>query len=201
LYRDPREDAATPKTAAHPPRPVDSNLDTLRDLLSTGCDALYRYIFYRIGADRSAAEDVLQQTVTVALGHTGLPNTREQQEGWLRGVAKNLIRRHWRLLKREPMMESDAIAGDGSSLVSATSDDLRPESVAIKRESIDQLMLAVSDLAADDQWLIYEFYRHGRTRSQIAQSLGTTEKSVQSRLYRLRLRLREKLDAPEGMLQ
>lgn len=143
----------------------------------------------------------MQQTVTVALGHTGLPNTREQQEGWLRGVAKNLIRRHWRVLKREPMMESDAIAGVGSSLVSATSDDLRPESVAIKRESIDQLMLAVSDLAADDQWLLYEFYRHGRTRSQIAQSLGATEKSVQSRLYRLRIRLREKLDAPEGLLQ
>ncbi len=200
MYRQ-REDAAIPDTAAHPPRTLVTNQDALRDLLATGCDALYRYIFYGIGSDRSAAEEVLQQTVEVALSHAGLPNTKSEQEGWLRGVAKNLIRRHWRVSKRDAITQTSTTDGNGSALRSAVSDEQRPESAAIKKESIDQLMLAVSDLTMDDQWLLYEFYRHGRTRSQIAQSLGVTEKSVQSRLYRLRLRLREKLDAPEGMVE
>lgn len=199
MYRQ-REDAAIPDTAAHPPRTLVTNQDALRDLLATGCDALYRYIFYRIGSDSSAAEEVLQQTVEVALSHAGLPSTKAEQEGWLRGVAKNLIRRHWRVSKRDAITQPASTNGNGSALLTAISDEMRPDSKAMKRESIDQLMLAVSDLAMDDQWLLYEFYRHGRTRSQIAKSLGVTEKSVQSRLYRLRLRLREKLDAPEGMV-
>lgn len=199
MYRQ-REDAAIPETGVNSLRSNGSNHEALRDLLATGCDALYRYIYYRIGSDRAAAEEVLQQTVEVALGHKGLPNTKAEQEGWLRGVAKNLIRRHWRISKREAITQPASTNGNGSALLTAISDEMRPDSKAMKRESIDQLMLAVSDLATDDQWLLYEFYRHGRTRSQIAQSLGVTEKSVQSRLYRLRLRLREKLDAPEGMV-
>lgn len=178
-----------------------TRLDTLRGLLTDGVDALYRYIYYRIGADTSAAEDVLHQTVEVALGHANLPVTREEQEGWLRGVAKNLIRRHWRVSRREPLTETDSAGANGLSLPAFASKEPQPDSRAIRRESMDQLMRAVSGLSADEQWLLYAFYRHGQTRAQIARTLGVTEKSVQSRLYRMRVRLREMIETPEGMLQ
>ena len=56
-----------------------------------------------------------------------------------------------------------------------------------------QLMLAVSALDDDEQWLLFAIYRHGRGQAEVADDLGVTAKSVESRLYRLRARLRQML--------
>ena len=49
-------------------------------------------------------------------------------------------------------------------------------------------------LGRADQDLFYAFYRSGRSHACIATELGTTTKSVESRLYRLRTRLRAALE-------
>jgi RNA polymerase sigma-70 factor (ECF subfamily) len=63
----------------------------------------------------------------------------------------------------------------------------------MRSELQDQLLSAMAELPQDDQWLLYLFYRHSRTRGEIAAELGVTEKSVETRLYRARGRLRELL--------
>ena len=166
--------------------------------MTDGLDALYRFIYFRIGADSAAAEDVLQETARIALAHDAAPDGADDQEGWLRGIARNLIRRHWRTARRS--VESiDAVNGGNSH--PQVADVHRPDAAAIQRETMDRLMFAVSALPSEDQRILYAFYKHGRTRAQIAESLGVTEKSVQSRLYRLRTRLRERLESPEGIME
>jgi RNA polymerase sigma-70 factor (ECF subfamily) len=166
--------------------------DALRRLLSDGIDALYRYVYSRVGCDPVVAEDVLQQTVCAALENPRTPPAGEQQEWWVRGIAKNMVRRHWRSVQRD-----SGLGRIGMARRWLLDDGPPSDGEPIKKEVMEQLLLAVSDLGADDQWLLYAFYRHGWSRAEIAEELGTSVKGVESRLYRLRGRLRERLDQTE----
>jgi RNA polymerase sigma-70 factor (ECF subfamily) len=65
-----------------------------------------------------------------------------------------------------------------------------PDESLIKSEFIEQLLLAVTSLPADVQRLVFAFYFEGRSYAGIAEELGMTAKSVETRLYRARGRLR-----------
>lgn len=165
----------------------------LRDRLSISIDSLYRYVYVRLGGDSAAADEVLQQTALVALDHANAPDEPEAQGPWLRGIARNLIRRHWRVSGPGEGGRLSADAKAAWSLLSRVESDDSPHDLVIKKEERDQLFYSIASLPSEDQWLIYAFYRHGRTRAEIAADLGTTPKAVQSRLYRVRSRLRAML--------
>ncbi len=170
--------------------------EALRAWLPRGLDALYRYIYVRIGFDKASADDVLQQTIFEALRHRDAPREPAAQEWWLRGIARNLMRRHWRQARRNAgCVPIDGNGGADAVLASLS----RADDHAAHEEARCQLLGAISSLSADEQWLLYEFYRHGRTRAEIGQMLGVTAKSVQSKLYRLRQRLRDRLGEPTGV--
>ncbi len=149
-------------------------------------------MYARVGCDPIAAEDVLQQTVCAALESPRTPPAGEQQEWWLRGIARNFVRRHWRSVQRDAGL-TRVVQARRWLLDDGPPSDGEP----IKKEVMEQLLFAVSALSADDQWLLYAFYRHGWSRNEIAGELGTSVKGVESRLYRLRGRLREQLDRSE----
>jgi RNA polymerase sigma factor (sigma-70 family) len=165
----------------------------LRQVFCHTADALYRFIFVRVGGCRDIADDLLQQTCCEAVRHRRPPGTHEECEAWLRGIARNLVRRHWRNIKRE----AGTIPLEDAELARQLADDLEsrplPVDVLIKSESLTQLLLAVTSLSAADQSLVFAYYFDGRPQADIACELGVTEKSVESRLYRARGRLRAAL--------
>ncbi len=170
----------------------------MRRLLVDGIDALYRFILVRVDGNTEKADDILQQTAFVALQHQNTPDDESKYEPWLRGIARNLIRRHWRDVGRNPV----AISGNGSNGDSAT-DARSAESAAggpMYDENKRALSAAIASLPADDQWVLYAFYRHSRSMEEIATESGVTVKSVESRLYRSRNRLREILASNEELL-
>lgn len=183
--------AASPPDAARAPAAASPPGAGLRRLLGEGLDALYRYILVRVGSDAHAAEDVLQQTALVALTHARAPEKAEEQEGWLRGIAKNLLLRHWRLTRRDGAVQSPSNSKLARELLQRLSSPEPVERPLLREELRDQLLRAVAELPHEDQALLYAFYRQGKSRAQIAAELGTTDKSVESRLYRVRGRLRE----------
>ena len=167
--------------------------DALRQVFRTAGDALYRFILVRVGGNRDTADDLLQQTCYEAARHRRPPVEPDVCEAWLRGIARNLVRRHWRKAKRErgwAPLEDVALLGQ-------LAEDLEsrplPADAMVKKEAANQLLLAVTSLAAADQGLIFAHYFEGRSQSAIAQDLGVTEKSIESRLYRARGRLRATL--------
>jgi RNA polymerase sigma-70 factor (ECF subfamily) len=60
-------------------------------------------------------------------------------------------------------------------------------------ELITQLLLAVTSLPTADQSLVFAYYFDGRGQADIARELGVSTKSVESRLFRARARLRTTL--------
>jgi RNA polymerase sigma-70 factor (ECF subfamily) len=166
----------------------------LREALLLQLDALYRFILVRVGFDEAAADDVLQQTAETALrAETTVLAGVDSVEGWLRGVARNLVRRHWRENgKRSAKPHPDPDAGRRAL---AALESGCPAEALSQRELRLALLWAVASLPAADQWLLYAVYRYGKSQQEIAAELGCTQKGIEMRLYRTRTRLRDALAA------
>ncbi len=171
----------------------EASADRLRRVFSARCDAIYGFIVVRVGGDRHVADDLLQQTCYEAARKTHAPAPDDACEAYLFGIARNLVRKHWRTQKRRgvvlPLEDHDS----GRNIVEKMqAGDLSAESIS-DPEMLTQLMLAITSLPSEDQRLIFAFYFDGRSQQQIAEDQNTTAKSVEAKLYRLRSRLRERL--------
>lgn len=165
---------------------------TLRRVLIDEMDALYRYILPRVAWDPCSCEDVLQQTVVAALRSERTPEPEGEQRAWVRGIAANLSKRHWRDRARGRRAVRGCAEKRGPETLRRLESDC-PHTVLQQDELRQALLEAVGSLSADDQRLLYAFYRHGRTGAEIADEYGSSVKGIEMRLYRARARLREKL--------
>ncbi|MCG3125266.1 MAG: hypothetical protein CHACPFDD_00083 [Phycisphaerae bacterium] len=153
--------------------------------------ALHRYFAVRTG-DMHLADDLMQQLWLAARGGGGaIPATR--LEFWLRAVAKNLLRSHWRARRRRPehvpMPDPELAVELAGRLVAH---ELPADELA-RREVRDQLLLALTELPAAEQELLIGCYFEQRSHAELAGRLGISERAVEGRLYRARQALREQL--------
>src|SRR3954471_10395984 len=64
-------------------------------------DGLYAFVFYRVGRDQALAEDVVQETFTIALSRKSEYDAARGSIGsWLTVLSRNVIRDHMRDHKR-----------------------------------------------------------------------------------------------------
>lgn len=191
-----RAERAGAASQGHPPAPsLEPRAPApmgMRDELLANLDALYRFILVRVGFNQSVADDVLQQTAETAL-RTRSPGAVESPEGWLRGIARNLVRRYWREASRTNGSAAPDPAHGRLALAALESDC--PAEALQQRELRLALLWAIASLPAADQRLLYAVYRHGATHEQLAGELGCTAKGIEMKLYRTRARLREALAA------
>jgi RNA polymerase sigma-70 factor (ECF subfamily) len=162
-------------------------------------DALYRFILVRVHGQRDVADELLQQTCHEAARSWRMPRSDTECEAWLRGIARNLIRRHWRRVKKRRSHLSLTDPALSRQLVEDMESRPLPEDAMIKEESGRELLLAVTSLPASDQRFVFAFYFEGRSQADIAEELGVSVKSVETRLYRVRDRLRAALRNNERM--
>lgn len=165
--------------------------DRLPEAFRSVADGLYRWILLRVGRDRHVAEDLLQQTCHEAARSRHQPTGGDKYEAWLRGIAKNLVRRHWRQSKQRGTHVSIENPGIARQLAEDMESRPLPTDTLIRAEVAEQLLLAVTSLPAVEQRLIFAFYFEGRSQAQIADELHVSAKSVETKLYRVRNRLRE----------
>jgi RNA polymerase sigma-70 factor (ECF subfamily) len=153
--------------------------------------SIYRYIVVRVG-DAHLADDLMQQLwLQARTAAAAVPD--HEIEFWLWGVARNLVRTHWRQQARRPRILPQAdprLAGELAERIA--SEELPPEAVD-GREVRDQLLLAITELGGADQELIVEHYFHDRSHAELAADYGLSVRGVEGRLYRARQALREKL--------
>lgn len=161
----------------------------LKQAFRSAADAIYRYILVRVGHNTAVADDLLQQTCCVAAGHGRIPQDPADYQPWLFGIARNLVREHWRKSQREPQPLID----DDTDLVARMSEGPLPEDLLQRREIRDRVIAAITELSAEDQHLIFACYFQNRPQSEVAADTHTTRKSVETKLYRARQRLRDRL--------
>lgn len=174
---------------------ADHSRSTLRRTFQRVADALHRFIYIRVGGDSALAEDILQEVCCAAAESKTIPPDEDERGRWLFGIGRNLIRGHLRRLKRRGIH----LPFDDANVSRRLADDMGsrplPEEVLADRQRIDQLLLAITSLDAADQALIFSFYFDGQSSVELAEASGVSLKSIESKLYRVRHRLRARLDA------
>lgn len=153
--------------------------------------SIYRYLAVRTG-DAHLADDLMQQlwlqshSRAAAVPAGGL-------EPWLRAIARNLVRTHWRVKARRPALAAVADPSLAADLADRLGREELPSGELERRELRDQLLLAITALPTADQELIIGHYFQQLPHAALGRSLSLSERAVEGRLYRARQALRQQL--------
>ena len=140
-------------------------------------DRLLRYLLAAAHGHEDAAREALQATYVKCVRHVRRFETEEAMWGWLAQIARgcliDLARRRTRYAALLGRLEKEPAPGEAAP-------DVRE----------DLLAASLATLAPAERTLLAARYTDGQPVAAIAAALGTTPKAVESRLARLRSRLR-----------
>lgn len=154
--------------------------------------AIHRYLMVRSGNDRALCDD-LMQTLWVRASGSSEHVPENEMEFWLRGIARNLLLTH---ISRTEANRKNIPRADphlAAALADPISRSLRQGQSLWGKEASDQLMLALTNLPADDQELILAHYVRGESQTRLGERFGLSTRAVEARLYRAKKELREQL--------
>lgn len=158
------------------------------ELLARHLDPLYEFVHYRVGGDRSRAEDVVQDVVLTALERIDGYDGRSSLGTWLQGVAKNKLRSSARKRRERSLEEVLAAADPEIDLVLAEiSREPLPETLLDRRETKELVGATLSSLPPEYRASLIAKYVEGRSVAEIAASSGRSAKAAESNLTRARV--------------
>jgi len=146
------------------------------------CDRLFRYLLLLTRGNEELARDLLQITMAKVVRSQREFKVEAHFWNWLAAIARNSfidsLRRIQRAPQLVPLLPDDA---PGTPMVVAEASDA---------PLFDALDRCLGELEADDQTLIDAVYFKGGTHHSVAEQQNTTSKAVESKLARLRQKLR-----------
>jgi RNA polymerase sigma factor (sigma-70 family) len=148
-------------------------------------DALYRYVSRNCGGDRTLAEDVTQETWLRAVREWRKKGPPDRPIAWLTTVARNLLVSYFR---RHRPAQLDVSAAE---LLAALDDGRARESTQLSAV----VCHALARIPSAQAQLLEAFHFEDRRMSQIAETLGLSERAVEGRLRRARQTLRRELES------
>ncbi|MBN1553970.1 MAG: sigma-70 family RNA polymerase sigma factor [Phycisphaerae bacterium] len=175
------------------PSDIAGETESLVDALERNAQGLWRFLWVRVGGDENLAEDLMQELCLQATRTYASARSARHIDAWLFGVARNVLRRHWRTITRRRRNLPEARVDVATELAGMLDSIPLPNDHIERNEVKEQVLLAVSSLPTDDQNLILRCYFDGQTQADIAADLGVSVRAVEGRLYRARLALRERL--------
>ena len=146
--------------------------------------------------ERSAAEDLLQETFLRVWTRAEQWDGRGDPERWLFRIATNLALNHIRSVRRRRSRPLDvpSVSADEDEegpvpgwMVDAAS--LGPEALAEQAERSEKLHRLILDLPEEKREILELVYEEGMDIPSAADTLGIPEGTVKSRLFNVRKRL------------
>lgn len=142
---------------------------------------LLEYVARGILQDQSLVEDCISR---VWLRAVERQDSYDPERGavstWLaalcRSTALDCLREQRRRQSSAPETLSEALADDSPE----------PEELLLRRERAERLRQALAQLGEADRRLFYRKYYYLQSTAQLAAELGTTERAVEGRLYRIK---------------
>lgn len=150
-------------------------------------DSLYEFVYYRVGRDHAAAEDVVQDTLTVAFDKLTDFDGRSSLHTWMCGIARNKIRaarRRRRPVRMEELLDEADPAID--AILAQVEREPLPDSVIEARETADLVGAALSSLPPSYREVLVAKYVEGRSVPDLARAAGRHLKAAESTLHRAR---------------
>ena len=150
-------------------------------------NGMIAYIVRGILTDSQEAEDCMAQ-IRIKLWDK-LPGYREDRASlatWITAICRNAAYDRLRFLQRQTERTA--------TLESWTPDPAPgPEEQVLRQERLEQLKKALYSLRDSDRRLFYRKYYYLQSTAQIAAELGLSQRAVEGRLYRVRVRLQKLL--------
>jgi len=147
---------------------------------------LYEYVSKRCGGDRGLAEDVTQEVWLRAVKSWKKDGLPSKPMAWLLTVARNLIINYFRR-NRPVSLDTLPEGWDSSPPESGLGMD-RPEAAAL-------VNWGLSRLRPTQARLVEAYHLDGLKVAEIAVESGLSERAVEGRLRRARLKLRKHLES------
>jgi len=157
---------------------VDGDVDAFGDLYSIHLDAIFRYIYYRIG-DVQDAEDLTEQVFLKAW--EALPGYQQKGKpftSWLYRIAHNIVIDHHRRRKK------DVFSVDQLNSEEPEKDQKSALQTVIESEEAKVLETALSQLSDEQQQVIILRFVEGFSHKDIAQVLNKKEGACRMIQYR-----------------
>ena len=166
----------------------------LNDLMERHATPVFHFLCRMVG-NEDDANDLAQETfVRVFRARTNF-RTGEKFSTWLFTIAANLARNHFRWRARHPNVSLETETGETEQTLGSTlpANDPAPNEQALAGECAAAVRAAVGKLPEDLREAIVLCEWEELSLAEAAAILETTPKAVESRLYRARQILRERL--------
>lgn len=174
----------------------------IREFMDIYFPRLYRFALVRMNDDHAAAEDVVQQTLTIAARKMSTYRGEATLMSWLGQICRRELVRHARKDRRrgqvitlfddEPLLESlmqTLEAGD------------TPEQVNQRAELISMVHLVLDQLPGRNGDVLEWKYIDGLSIAEISERLGIGTEAVQSQLARARRAFKQSFSELHEMIE
>jgi len=166
----------------------------LNDLMERHAEPVFRFLCRMVG-NEDDANDLAQETFARVYRARANFRTSEKFTTWLFTIAANLARNHFRWRARHPNVSLEASGGDSEQSLEnmLRTKDAHPGEQALAAERVAVVRAAVARLPDDLREATVLCEWEECSVAEAATILQTTPKAVESRLYRARKILRERL--------
>ena len=166
----------------------------LNDLMERHATPMFHFLCRMVG-NEDDANDLAQETFVRVFKSCKSFRTNENFSTWLYTIAANLARNHFRWRARHPNVSLETETGDTEQTLGSTlpASGPGPNEQALAAERAAAVRTAIGKLPEDLREAIVLCEWEERSVAEAAAILETTPKAVESRLYRARQMLRERL--------
>ena len=157
-------------------------------------DGLYAFVFYRVGRDQTLAEDVVQETFTIALTKRTSYNPERGSVGsWLTVLSRNVIRDHLRAHRKSDELQQtwERVDATLAQVFAAMAERPLPGEVLERAETRDLVHMAVANLPEQYRTALTRKYVDGESLETLSRELGISVDATKSLLARARRAFRD----------
>jgi RNA polymerase sigma-70 factor (ECF subfamily) len=168
----------------------------LNELMARHSQQVFRYLLRSLQNEDDAA-DLAQETFVKIYQNRAKFDPAQKFNTWLYAIAGNLVRDRYRWRTRHPHISMDAEpheTAEGRSMKENLLDSTPAPSESLEKEERSQAVKSAIGALPPElrEPLILSVYE-GLSQIEIGQILGCSTKAVETRIYRARNQLREKL--------
>ena len=163
------------------------DLNAWSKLYQSNFGAVFRHVCYLTG-DTMVAEDLVQEAFARAMAHATTYDGRSSFVTWLRGIALNVVRMHWRRART-----TSRVHGDLQQLHRVTPDPSTPEGLHLQGQRMRMVYEILSTMPSHlrEAFVLREL--EGLTTADAAEQLGISPGNLAVRATRARQRIRSEL--------
>ena len=166
------------------------NQDGLSELLKHYRPMMSYIITPILSCPEDQEECVLEVTLKVWDNIFNYDENKSGFKTWLTAITRNTALNHLRKNQKHMQIDLD------SDILKAKEGN--PEEIILKKEKQEQLKKAINNLDLKERTLFYRKYYYMQSTAQIAREMGTTERAVEGKLYRIKNKIRKQIGGWEN---